>query len=126
MGLVTGKETVVYHVNPIPMKEKIKNRVEQLANNKDVGDLEIRTVEITPLRGIIQYQNVGVDSDEESEDDELDNVDIAEVSDQRPRPIRMEWPAEFNRNSGSDDSTIDEENEDSKGYIERMVVIPVN
>ena len=89
MGLVTGKEAVIEHVNPIPMTKKIKDRVEQLAREENVGDLEIITREFAPPTGTIQYQNVGVYRGE-VDDDEVDNDDIAEVSNQLPRPIRME------------------------------------
>ena len=107
MEIVTGEEVVIGHVNPIPMTNRIKDRVEQLAHDENIENQIFTIVDTTTPSGAIQYQNVGVRSDEVDDDDESILL---------PIPTRVQRNTVYNINLDSEDSTDNEESKEEDPY----------
>ena len=64
MELRTGSEVIQNHVNPIPLTDRVKKRVEQLATIENMEELGFTMRESEPPTGTLRDRNVGVGSDE--------------------------------------------------------------
>ena len=114
MDIETGDKVIKDHVNPIPMTNTVRERVKQLTNEENIGDLIITTRESEPPTGTLRGQTVGVDSDDIENNELVDPVGIL-----IPMATRIQRTTENNRNP-EEDSEVEDTSSSSSEVEEEM------
>ena len=125
MELRTGSEVIQSHANPIPLTFAVKERVEQLAEKDNIGELRFCMREGQSPVGIVKYWHAGVRTNEIEGNETIGPVGIP-----LPMPIRTQRTTENNNLSEGtteqdESSDVEQEDEDSMGeYPDPMENIP--